>query len=567
MNDEHKTREQLVVELAELKASASAERKRMENLIRTQRDLAVKLGEASQFDEVLNLCLDTAIHVAGMDSGGIYLVDDVSGDIDLVCHVGLGQEFISLGLHYDADSEHARLVMAGNPNYTSSPVLDTLLTDLQRSEGLRTLVVLPVLHQGRVIACINVASHILDEVRPTVRDALETMAAQVGSVTARAKAQRALHESEEKFRNIIQSSPMGIHMYELESDERLVFVGANPAADRLLGVNNEQFIGKTIEQAFPPLIETPIPRMYRRAAREGVPWNTEQINYQDQQITGAFEVHAFQTSPNKMAALFLDITERKRADEELERHRERLEELVVERTQELKDAQAELMRKERLSALGQLTATVAHEIRNPLGTVRTAVFAIGDAIERDEIRRVGRVLELAERNIVRCDGIIRELLDYTRDRSLQFKPTRVDAWLDAVLDEQDIPKEIVCTRQLTFGGEIPMDGEYLRRAVINVVENAIDALQDERAPGNRLTVSTRATGSRLEIQVGDTGCGIPAGVLLKIFEPLFSTKTFGVGLGLPVVHKIMQQHGGGVEIESEVGQGCTATLWLPMPDK
>ena len=106
--------------------------------------------------------------------------------------------------------------------------------------------------------------------------------------------------------------------------------------------------------------------------------------------------------------------------------------LLVRRVQE---HSVELMRRERLSTLGRLTATVAHEIRNPLGTVRTSVFSIGDAIERDEMSRVERAVKLAERNIVRCDAIISELLDYTRDRVLQRSPTRIDAWLDGLMDE------------------------------------------------------------------------------------------------------------------------------------
>ena len=126
-----------------------------------------------------------------------------------------------------------------------------------------------------------------------------------------------IKESERKFRNIIDSIPMGIHMYQLEHDGRLIFTGANPAADKILGVKNAQFIGKTIEEAFPPLAETEVPIRYRKTAKEGVPWNTEQISYEDEQISGAFEVHSFQTSPGKMAALFLDITERKRAEQQI----------------------------------------------------------------------------------------------------------------------------------------------------------------------------------------------------------------------------------------------------------
>jgi len=90
--------------------------------------------------------------------------------------------------------------------------------------------------------------------------------------------------TEEAYRNIVESSPMGMHFYELRDNDRLVFIGANPAADRLLGVDNQAYIGKTIEEAFPPLSQTEVPEMYRQAARQGILWETEQISYEDNQI-------------------------------------------------------------------------------------------------------------------------------------------------------------------------------------------------------------------------------------------------------------------------------------------
>jgi PAS domain S-box-containing protein len=130
-------------------------------------------------------------------------------------------------------------------------------------------------------------------------------------------------KSEEAYHNLVQSSPMGMHFYELKDHDRLVFIGANPSADRLLGVDNQAFIGKTIEEAFPPLSQTEVPERYRQAARQGIPWATEQINYEDQQIIGAFEVRAFRISPNKMAAEFTDITNRKKVDKALKDSEER----------------------------------------------------------------------------------------------------------------------------------------------------------------------------------------------------------------------------------------------------
>lgn len=136
-------------------------------------------------------------------------------------------------------------------------------------------------------------------------------------ITERKKAEEALIQSEKKFRNIVESSPMGMHLYHLNKKRELIFTGANPAADKILRVDHTQFISKTIEEAFPPLKESVVPMQYELAAKEGSSWETQQIDYKDDQIAGAFEVHAFQTSPNNMCAMFLDITERKTAEEAL----------------------------------------------------------------------------------------------------------------------------------------------------------------------------------------------------------------------------------------------------------
>jgi diguanylate cyclase (GGDEF)-like protein/PAS domain S-box-containing protein len=141
-------------------------------------------------------------------------------------------------------------------------------------------------------------------------------------ITERRHAEEALRQSEEKFRTIVNASPMGLFLYMLEPDGRLVFQDANPAADEILGVDCKQFVGLTIEEAFPPLAETEIPAMYRRAAAEGIPWSTEQVNYEDKLIQGAYEVHAFQSSPGNVVVMFNDITIRKRAEEELRENQE-----------------------------------------------------------------------------------------------------------------------------------------------------------------------------------------------------------------------------------------------------
>ncbi len=263
-----------------------------------------------------------------------------------------------------------------------------------------------------------------------------------------------------------------------------------------------------------------------------------------------------------------DVTERHRAEEALQGLNETLEHRVAEQTAELRDAQEHLLRQERLATLGQITATVSHELRNPMATIRNSVFAIGEKT-KDSGLGLERLLERTERNILRCDRIIGELLDYTRTNTVVPKQTPLDPWLEDVMAELTPPQGITLQTELNAHGVEPaFDAERLRRAVINVFDNACQAMVDwpedlARPETLALTVGTSSSSGRAEMRFVDTGPGMPTEVLEKVFEPLFSTKGFGVGLGMPTVKQIMEQHGGGIEVASEAGRGTTIVLWLP----
>jgi PAS domain S-box-containing protein len=148
-------------------------------------------------------------------------------------------------------------------------------------------------------------------------------------VTEKYQTDRKIQENERRMKSIVESAPSGMHMYELRPGRGLVFSGANPAADSILGTDNSAFIGKTIEEAFPPLAATEVPARYRQVAEHGGIWKTEQLEYDDRKIKGAFEVVAFQTAPGCMTAMFSDITARKQAEEELGRKTEELEDYFL----------------------------------------------------------------------------------------------------------------------------------------------------------------------------------------------------------------------------------------------
>ena len=265
-----------------------------------------------------------------------------------------------------------------------------------------------------------------------------------------------------------------------------------------------------------------------------------------------------------MFGLVEDVTARVIARTQLQEYQNKLEYLVEKRTRELRDAQDELLRKERLAALGKLTGTVGHELRNPLGTIRTSLHVIKDQL-KDIQPGLSRAFGRVDRNINRCDKIISELLDYTRTPKLDRIKTNIDELLEIVTGEYEFPVGIKVSTKFESGVEMKVDADRLTQCVINLVNNAVDAVQDASVePPRKVNISSKTENDCLQIAVTDTGVGINKEDLDKITEPLFSKKPFGTGLGLSIVKQIIEEHHGGIEVSSEVGVGTMILLWLPL---
>ena len=379
--------------------------------------------------------------------------------------------------------------------------------------------------------------------------------------------ERSLGDSEQRFRNLVNSidgtvweMDLDSGLYLFVSEQSATLFGYSPARwlndpDFWLSRVHPEDRGQAVLRGRLDFsITTRHDHEYRFIAANGrVLWIRDLVN-----------VVREDDIPRRLLGVMIDATVRKRATEELERYRSDLEALVIQRTRELQAAQAELVQKERLAVLGQLTATVSHEIRNPLGTVSNALYLLREILGDDCLERVERPLALAERGVARCDGIISELLDFTRRRKLQRVSVAMDGWLAGLLDEMAWPASVECLRRLDSGVVAPIDPERLRRALINVIDNALQAMESLPLERQRLEVCTRRLDNRCEIMVRDSGIGIPAEIMERIHEPMFSTKTFGVGLGVPIIRNIIADHGGGVDYQSVAGEGTTVTMWLPL---
>jgi len=196
---------------------------------------------------------------------------------------------------------------------------------------------------------------------PSACRALGLFAARVAAEIERREAREEEARREEQGRRLVASIPVGLHRYGLGADGRLVFGGANPAADAILGIDHSRLVGRTLEEAFPALAGTPLPDAYRKAAIEGVPWRNEEVSYADGRISGAFLVQAFQTAPGEMAVAFLDVTERRRAEEAIREREGRLERLnrLLRGAARVRDILAEAG--EPAEAIGRVCAALVEE--------------------------------------------------------------------------------------------------------------------------------------------------------------------------------------------------------------
>lgn len=243
-----------------------------------------------------------------------------------------------------------------------------------------------------------------------------------------------------------------------------------------------------------------------------------------------------------------------------------LEQRVAERTAELTAAQNELMKQERYSAIGQLAASVAHELRNPLGAAKNTVHTIQEIAtikSVDVARPIGRL----ERSLTRCERIIANLLDYVYVGAPKRHTVNFELWLGEYLDAQSLPTGIALVRDLAAtDAVVAIDAGRFQLVIGNVIDNAVQAIMEhaDGQPSATITVATAVAGERLKLSIADTGRGIATETLPLIFDSLFSTRSFGMGLGLPTARKIVEQHEGTIAVESEPGEGARVTIALPL---
>jgi PAS domain S-box-containing protein len=237
---------------------------------------------------------------------------------------------------------------------------------------------------------------------------------------------------------------------------------------------------------------------------------------------------------------------------------------------ERREEEARLRRAERLASLTTLAAGVAHEIKNPLGSISIHIQLMRKAMngqEKVDSDKIEKHLGIINEEVNRLNGIVVDFLFAVRPMDTQLERDDINRVIKEIIDFVNVElQENQVELELNLDNHIPylqLDDKYMKQALLNLIKNAVSAMPE----GGVLTVTTRREGDNILLIIEDTGVGIPDELIDKIFEPYFSTKDYGSGLGLTVAYKIIKEHMGEISVKSKEGEGTAFTMQFPIPQE
>lgn len=367
-----------------------------------------------------------------------------------------------------------------------------------------------------------------------------------------------LKTSRERLRQILESISDGF--FALDRAWRFTYINRRGAEN--VGFKPEDLLGENVWDKFPLMAGTEHEKRYRAVMDDRIPatfelWSQDHVK--------CYNINVY-PSDDGISVFWTDITGRVQAEEALFKTHQQLEARVQERTAELLKAQKELERSRRLSDIGKLAATMAHEIRNPLAGIKAAAYNLrrkaGDPCLEKHFLTI-------DKKIDESDRIIKNLLSYSRIRSINPEAIHAVSLLRECvkeIGEKYAGWDVAVEEHYDGNGDGHLDADpvQLRMLFRNIIDNAYQSLPDKRGT---LSVTAQFVDSRMEVRIADSGAGLEPEDLSRIFDPFFTKKSKGAGLGLTLCREIVTLHNGTIEVESIKGTGTTFTVILPRTER
>ena len=529
------------------------ERHHLEEATKIQRDLAVELSGVTDVTRGLELCLEAAMRVSGMEGGGVYLVDETSGDFTLAVHRGLPPDFIAAVTHYPADSPEAKTAMEGVPIFRDIQSEDLTRPNQDDYAGFTAIAGFPIRYRGKVIACLNLGSKHVTEIPRPRRNHLESIAGHIGGSIARLTAERELAEKQSLIGAFLDNSPGAVFVKDLEGR----FILANRVTADILGAPCEEIEGKTNYDLMPSDIADCLRENDRVVLGRGETLKTEEIVPLGDELH-TFLVHKFplmdpQGKPYALAGIALDITEAKRAN------------------QRLQQLHTDLAHADRLRTLGELATGLAHELNQPLVCLNMYSETCARMLDDGEAdpADLREALDDMVRDVALAAKIVKRFRAFGGNREKRRSTVAVNQLVHEVVGflEHRMKQERIDVRFALADGLPPVlaDSIQIQQVVVNLLMNSIQAIVEDEATLREIRIETAITSDpAVRLTVHDSGPGLPQENLESVFEPFVTTKPDGMGLGLSISRTIIEEHDGRIFVNSSPGSGAEFGFTLPV---
>ena len=387
----------------------------------------------------------------------------------------------------------------------------------------------------------------------------------IRDITERKWAEQAIRESQQKFERLFMNNPEAADY--LDPNFRILDV--NPRFQELFGYSLDEVRGKHINDVIVPKHLRKEAEMLDREAKKGYAYHDTVRKRKDGTLVPVSISAAPIIVEGRLVGtvgIYRDITERKQMEKKLEEYSQHLEELVEKRTRQLKEAQEQLLKAERLAALGEVAAMVGHDLRNPLQSIENATYYLKNELQHTPLptpnrKKIMGMLKVLNDSVNYADRIIADLRDFSTTRKPTLKRADINTIVKEALSQIRLPENVELITEMSSLPELKVDRDMLKRVFFNLALNGVQALKEK---GGTLKVSTRRTKGFVEVSFRDSGVGIPKQNMEKIFTPFFTTKARGIGMGLPICKKFVEAHGGSIQVESKEGEGSTFTVKLPL---